>query len=58
MIRLLIVSWLIKRTSLKWGSGAELMQVDRRGIVVVAGRASGGGVGLITSVKSASGGTW
>ncbi len=56
-IRLLIASWLIERKLLNWGSGAEFMQVDCRGIVVVAGRASGGGVGSITSLKSGSGGT-
>ncbi len=34
------------------------MQVDRWGVVMVAGKASGGGVGSITSAKIGSGGTW
>ncbi len=56
-IRLLIASWLMRQMLLNRGSGAELMRVDHQGIAVVAGRVSGGGVGLITSVKSGSGGT-
>ncbi len=42
-IKLLIASWLMIRTLWKWGSGAELRQLEQRSGAVGAGR--GGAVG-------------